>query len=39
VGSPDAGHLWSAWPQFAVTLIWAAVLVGVGGYLFRTRDA
>ena len=38
VGAPDA-HLWSAWPQFAVTLIWAAVLVGVGGYLFRKRDA
>jgi ABC-2 type transport system permease protein len=32
-------HLWSAWPQFAVTLIYAAVLVGVGGYLFRKRDA
>jgi ABC-type transport system involved in multi-copper enzyme maturation permease subunit len=39
VGSPDAGHLWSAWPQFGVTLIWAAVLVAIGGYLFRTRDA
>jgi ABC-2 type transport system permease protein len=38
VGSPDQ-HLWSAWPQFGVTLIWAAVLVGVGGYLFRKRDA
>jgi ABC-2 type transport system permease protein len=32
-------HLWSAWPQFLVTVIWAAVLVGVGGYLFRKRDA
>jgi len=32
-------HLWSAWPQFLVTIIWAAVLVGVGGYLFRKRDA
>jgi hypothetical protein len=32
-------HLWSAWPQFLVTVIWAVVLVGVGGYLFRTRDA
>src|SRR6516225_8028874 len=32
-------HLWSAWPQFGVTLIYAAVLVGVGAYLFRTRDA
>ena len=32
-------HLWSAWPQFVVTLIYAAVLVGVGGFLFRKRDA
>jgi ABC-type transport system involved in multi-copper enzyme maturation permease subunit len=32
-------HLWSAWPQFGVTLIYAAVLLGVGAYLFRTRDA
>jgi ABC-type transport system involved in multi-copper enzyme maturation permease subunit len=32
-------HLWSAWPQFGVTLAYAAVLVGVGAYLFRKRDA
>jgi ABC-2 type transport system permease protein len=32
-------HLWSAWPQFGVTLIYAAVLVGIGAYLFRKRDA
>jgi ABC-2 type transport system permease protein len=32
-------HLWSTWPQFLVTVIWAAVFVGVGGYLFRKRDA
>ena len=32
-------HLWSAWPQFLVTVIWAVVLVGAGGYLFRKRDA
>ena len=32
-------HLWSGWPQFGVTLIYAAVLLGVGAYLFRTRDA
>ena len=38
VGGGNA-HLWSAWPQFLVTVIWAVVLVGVGGYLFRKRDA
>jgi ABC-type transport system involved in multi-copper enzyme maturation permease subunit len=38
VGQPDQ-HLWSGWPQFAVTVIWALVFVGVGGYLFRNRDA
>src|SRR6516165_4272393 len=32
-------HLWSAWPQFGVTLVYAAVLLGVGAYLFRKRDA
>jgi ABC-2 type transport system permease protein len=32
-------HLWSAWPQFAVTVVWAAVLMAVGAYLFRKRDA
>jgi len=32
-------HLWSAWPQFGVTLIYAAVLLAVGSYLFRKRDA
>ena len=36
---PQNQHLWSAWPQFLVTVIWAVVLVGVGGYLFRKRDA
>ena len=38
VGSANP-HLWSAWPQFLVTVIWAVVLVGAGGYLFRKRDA
>jgi ABC-2 type transport system permease protein len=38
LGTRDA-HLWSTWPQFGVTLIWVAVLVGVGAYLFRKRDA
>ncbi|HEX4290021.1 MAG TPA: ABC transporter permease [Trebonia sp.] len=32
-------NLWSAWPQLGVTALWAAVLVGIGAYLFRTRDA
>jgi ABC-2 type transport system permease protein len=32
-------HLWSAWPQFGVTLAYAAVLLGAGAYLFRKRDA
>ena len=32
-------HLWSAWPQFGVTAIYAVVLLAVGGYLFRKRDA
>jgi len=35
----DNPHLWSAWPQFGVTLIYAAVFLVVGGYLFRKRDA
>jgi ABC-type transport system involved in multi-copper enzyme maturation permease subunit len=32
-------HLWSAWPQLGVTALWAAVLVAIGSYLFRKRDA
>jgi len=32
-------HLWSAWPQLGVTVLWAAALVAVGAYLFRKRDA
>jgi ABC-2 type transport system permease protein len=35
----DNPHLWSAWPQLGVTALWAAVLVGIGAYLFRRRDA
>jgi hypothetical protein len=38
VGSDDP-HLWSAWPQLLVTVAWAVVLIGLGGYLFRKRDA
>ena len=36
---PTSQNLWSAWPQLGVTALWAAVLVAVGAYLFRTRDA
>jgi membrane protein YdbS with pleckstrin-like domain len=32
-------HLWSAWPQFLVTIVYAVVLLAVGAYLFRKRDA
>jgi len=39
IGQNGDPHLWSAWPQFGVTLLYAAVLVGVGGYLFAKRDA
>jgi len=39
VAGNEFPHLWSAWPQFAVTAIYAAVLLGVGGFLFRKRDA
>src|SRR5262249_1372620 len=38
IGQQDP-HLWSAWPQFGVTLIYAAVLLLAGAYLFRKRDA
>jgi ABC-2 type transport system permease protein len=38
VGGP-VQNLWSAWPQLGVTALWAAVLVGIGAYLFRKRDA
>jgi ABC-2 type transport system permease protein len=36
---PSNPHLWSTWPQFLVTVIWAVALVGAGGYLFCKRDA
>jgi ABC-2 type transport system permease protein len=39
VGSNANPHLWSAWPQLGVTALWTAVLVAVGAYLFRKRDA
>jgi ABC-2 type transport system permease protein len=36
---PANPHMWSAWPQLGITAIWAFVLIGVGAYLFRKRDA
>jgi hypothetical protein len=39
VAGNGPGHLWSAWPQLGVTALWAVVLVGIGAYLFRKRDA
>jgi ABC-2 type transport system permease protein len=39
IANDGPGHLWSAWPQLGVTALWAAVLVGIGAYLFRKRDA
>jgi ABC-2 type transport system permease protein len=38
VGSGNQ-HLWSAWPQFLVTIVYAVVLLAIGTYLFRKRDA
>jgi ABC-2 type transport system permease protein len=38
-GNGPGFHLWSAWPQLGVTALWAVVLVGIGAYLFRKRDA
>jgi ABC-2 type transport system permease protein len=32
-------HLWSAWPQFGVTIVYAVVLLAIGAFLFRKRDA
>ena len=39
IGGNANQHLWSAWPQLGVTVLWAAALVAVGAYLFRKRDA
>ena len=39
IGDNANQHLWSAWPQLGVTVLWAAVLLAVGAYLFRKRDA
>ena len=39
IASNGPGHLWSAWPQLGMTALWAVVLVGIGAYLFRKRDA
>jgi ABC-type transport system involved in multi-copper enzyme maturation permease subunit len=37
--SGDAAHLFPAWGQFMVTVVYAAVLLAVGAMLFRKRDA
>jgi ABC-2 type transport system permease protein len=39
IAANDPSHLWSAWPQLGVTALWAVVLVAVGAFLFRKRDA
>ena len=39
IAANTPSHLWSAWPQLGVTALWAVVLVGIGAYLFRKRDA
>jgi ABC-type transport system involved in multi-copper enzyme maturation permease subunit len=39
IGDNASPHLWSAWPQLAVTALWAAALLAAGAYLFRKRDA
>jgi ABC-2 type transport system permease protein len=39
IGDNANQHLWSAWPQLGVTVLWAAALLAVGAYLFRKRDA
>jgi ABC-2 type transport system permease protein len=38
VGSLDS-NLFAPWGQFAVTAVYAAILLAVGAYLFRKRDA
>ena len=39
VGQGSDAHLWSTWPQFGVTALYAVVLLAIGAYLFRKRDA
>jgi ABC-2 type transport system permease protein len=39
IGNNSNPHLWSAWPQFLVTIVYAVVLLAIGAYLFRKRDA
>jgi ABC-type transport system involved in multi-copper enzyme maturation permease subunit len=39
IGDNASPHLWSAWPQLGVTVLWAAALLAAGAYLFRKRDA
>jgi ABC-2 type transport system permease protein len=39
IGNNSNQHLWSAWPQFLVTVAYAVALLAIGAYLFRKRDA
>jgi hypothetical protein len=39
VVGPRPEHLFSPWGQFAVFAVYTAVLLVVGGILFRKRDA
>jgi len=32
-------HLWSSWPQMLVTACYAVVLLAIGAYMFKKRDA
>jgi hypothetical protein len=36
---PQNSHLFSSWGQFAVFAVYTAVLLVVGGILFRKREA
>jgi ABC-2 type transport system permease protein len=38
IGNNSNPHLWSAWPQFLVTIVYAVALVAIGAFLFRKRD-
>ena len=37
--APQDSHLFSPWGQFAVFAVYTAILLVVGGIMFRKRDA